>query len=122
MSLVTFSCASPAASWSPTRNPDYDPGYIRTKRYHQPIAYADDGTPYSYRHGESGERTLHWAKLPAADLTAGRAFFEAIGPGKAHTFTDKDGTAYTAKQVENSLEWSEVAPGYYDVGVGLEIK
>lgn len=123
MSLVTFVCADPAASFAPSVNPDYDPGYIRTKRYHQPRRMMDDGMFDSARKGESGSRTVQWPKLPAADLTDFIAFFDTIGgPDNPFTFTDLDGAVYAARAVADSLTWREVAPGFYDTAVDLEIE
>jgi hypothetical protein len=123
MSLITFTCASPPASFTPSVNPIYAPGYIQTKRYHQPKRLSDDGSVYSYRKGESGVRTVGWPKLFALEMTSLIAFFDTIeNHVNSFTFKDRDDATYTARQVADSLTWREVEPGYYDVSVDLEIR
>jgi len=124
MSQITYTCASPPASFTPTVNPSYASGYIQNKRYHQPKRLADDGTPYSARKGESGARTIGWPDplLPEADLLSLVAFFDTIhGPANTFTFKDMDDVTYTARLVGDSLSWREVETGRYDVSHNLEI-
>jgi hypothetical protein len=123
MSLIILSCTAPVASFAPSVNPDYDPGYIRTKRYHQPRRMMDDGMFDSARKGESGGRTIRWPRMPAADLPSFRAFFDTIGgPINSFTLTDMDEATYAARQVADSLSWREVEPGFFDASVDLELE
>jgi hypothetical protein len=114
---------SPAGSFWATHNPDYGAGSGRTRRYHQPVDWSDAGGLYSYKKGKSGEHSLGWNRMPAADLAGLIAFFDAIGGrAKKFYFTDLDGWNYTVRlHNADSLTWREVDPGFYAVQVDLDL-
>lgn len=98
LGFISFSCAAPAASWSPSRNPKYGGGYARTKKRFQPKDFSDGGDLYSYSHGEKDRRVLEWEMLPDADMTTLLAFMAAMKGGRyTFSFTDYDINIYTAR-------------------------
>jgi hypothetical protein len=119
MSLITFVCASPSASWSPTQNPNYGSGRVRRK--HQPVDMSDDVDVYSYDHGESGGANLEWKSMKTANLDNLTAFFTTIaGPAKAFTYTDPDGAAHTARLI-GGLSHRNTQSNRHEVRLELEI-
>ena len=122
MGLISFLCSSPAASWSPTVNPDYADGNGKTVRFHQPKAFCGANL-YSYGHGSSKARRLGWTRLPGDDKIDLVTFFDTIG-GNANTFvfTDTDSAVYTARMKNaDALSMREVEPGYFEVQIDLEL-
>ena len=122
MSLITFSCASPSASWSPTQNPVYGAGNSRSIRRHQPKGRCGADI-YSYNKGASETQSLRWSKLPTADLTTLLTFFDTIG-GAAVTFTytDGSGSAHAATRLLNdTLRHRHIASNYHEVSLDLEV-
>lgn len=121
MSLITFECASPAATWSPTHNPNYgsdDPAIRR----HQPVDLSDGGDVYSYNHGQSTPITLHWAKMPSADLATLLAFFTAIaGAANTFTYTDWDADTHTVRLASDGLNHRYSDATRHDVTIDLEV-
>jgi hypothetical protein len=102
LGFISFSCAAPAASWSPSRNPKYGGGYARTKKRFQPKDFSDGGDLYSYCHGEKEGRVLEWEMLPDADMTTLLAFLAAMKGGRySFTFMDYNSVVYTACRILN---------------------
>jgi hypothetical protein len=121
MGLISFVCASPVASWTPTCNPVYGDGLARVTRCHQPRIFCGADL-YSYNHGRSGSISLGWNRLPATDKDNLIAFFDAIyGQATKFVFTDRDAETYTAQLVGDSLTWREVEPGYYNIQMDLDL-
>jgi hypothetical protein len=124
MSLITFVCASPSASWTPTHNPDYGSGNVPMIQRHQPIDLTDGGAVYSYNHGESIPLSLNWAAMPTADLTTLLAFLTTIcGSRNTFVFTDPDAAAHSATRIANAraLAYREVEVGRHEVSLELEV-
>ena len=119
MQLITFTCASPAASWTPTHNPNYGSEDMAIVRLHQPTRRVGADI-YSDNRGAYRSASLKFANMPTADLTALRTFFATIGPGKAFTYTDWNGTAYAAKRVGEGLSSRYVQSNRHEVTVNLE--
>jgi hypothetical protein len=121
MSLITFSCTDPSASWSPTHNPDYGDGNSRLVRRHQPRGRCGSDI-YSYNKGASEVQYLKWNKLPSTDLATLLTFFETIS-GAVHmfTYTDHEGNAHTARLITSSLKHRHVDPTRHEVGLDLEV-
>ena len=120
MALITFVCASPTASWSPTHNPNYGGGNSRAIRKHQPVDMSDGGDPYSYSHGASEGISLRWAKLPTADLTTLLAFFSTIaGSAKAFVYTDPSSVTHTVR-LSGDVNHNHVESERHEVSLELE--
>lgn len=120
MSLITFTCASPSASWTPSRNPKYD-GYAQTEEHYQPLDFAGSDL-YSYDHGHTHGRTLEWSALPAAEMTTLLAFVAAMHGGvHTFTFTDYDSTTYTARIISQALTYRSILNGFYAVTLEIEV-
>jgi hypothetical protein len=122
MALITFArVAAPAASFSPTVNPDYS-GYIYVTRWHQPKDLSDTGAPYIYNKGNSEARPLKWPALSTADLALLIIFYDALaGGGYTFTFTEHDGTVQTARIKIKSLKYKYAGGGKNEVEIELEI-
>ena len=121
MSLITFVCASPSASWEPTHNPVYGSDDARMIRRHQPVDMAGADV-YSYNKGQSCPVSLKWAAMPTADLAALIAFFATVaGHAKTFVYTDWNGTAYTARKADRGLTSRYVGTAFHEVTVDLEV-
>jgi hypothetical protein len=124
MSLITFVREdSPAASFSPTHNPNYA-GSTRTDRNIQPRGWDTDGNLYAYNHGAGIERVVSWNELPDADLTNLIQFYETVRGGRhKFTFTDEDGTVYEGVTiVDNSLKYVHVGNGRNEASLEMVIE
>jgi hypothetical protein len=124
MALISFSCAAPVATWSPTVNPSYGGGYSRGKERFQPKAFAGSNL-YSYNHGMTiDSRLLEWTALPAADMAALLTFLGLMHGGvHTFTFTDYEATAYTACRVINfaSVPFKNLQRDYFQTTLELEV-
>ncbi len=91
MAIISFTCAAPVASWTPSVNPKYGGGYARSKKRFQPKDFSDGGDLYSYSRGDKEGRTLEWSMLPDADMTTLLTFLAAMKGGRyKFTITDYD--------------------------------
>ena len=122
MSLITFACAAPVASWSPSVNPRYGGGYEQGIDIFQPRGFAGSDF-YSYDHGSNNIRTLYWAMLPAADMATLLTFLGLVKGTVAFTFTDYDAMDYTASRILNfqSFPFEHVILTHYEVTLELEV-
>ena len=123
MALITFVCAAPSASWTPTHNPNYGEGDVPMIQRHQPVNLSDGGDVYSYNKGQSTPVSLKWAKMPTVDLITLLAFFATIG-GAAHEFayTDPDAVEYTARLANaEGLIYRYVESSRHEVALELEV-
>jgi hypothetical protein len=124
MALITFArVAAPAGSFSPTKNPDYS-GYQQGRQWYQPKNLSDGGDPYVYSKGEKGKRYIRWTYLPDADLVSLLAFVASMSGGRyKFTFTDVDGTVFTASRILNSesLTYRSTVNGYNEVTLEIEV-
>ena len=124
MALITFArVAAPAGSWSPTHNPNYGSGYVRTIRRHQPISLSDGGDVYAYHKGDSERVTLLWPQMPVAEMATLLSFFGTMCGGRyTFTYTDPDGGTHTARLMNpDSLNHRDVGGGRYEVSLELEM-
>ena len=101
MSLIRFErLSAPVGYVQFTRNPAIG-DYQRKTEYMQPKDYANDGSLYCYDKGigPKEHRTLKWKNIPSADLSAFLTFLSTVAVGAVNnfTFTDFDGTTYTAR-------------------------
>lgn len=100
MAKIKFARASaPVGSVEFSRNPSAA-DYERTISYAQPRDRSDGGDWYIYDKALSPQsfRTLHWKNIPVADYTAFMTFLGVVvGAKNNFTFTDYDGTTYTAR-------------------------
>lgn len=120
MQLITFVCASPAASWTPTHNPSYGSDDMAMLRRHQPVGRCGADV-YSYNKGSYRSATLKWENMPTADLTALEAFFNAIsGRRWTFTYTDWNGISYTAWKAGEGLRSRYVSANRHEVTIDLE--
>jgi hypothetical protein len=123
MALISFSCAAPTASWSPSVNPRYGGGYQRGKERFQPKGFAGADF-YSYSHGELDTRILQWGALPAADM-ATLVTFLALMHGGVHTFafTDYEATVYATCRVLNfeNFPFKNILGSYYETVLEIEV-
>jgi hypothetical protein len=123
MSLISFSCAAPVASWSPSRNPRQNGGYRSGKERFQPKGFCGSNF-YVYDHGSVNIRVLEWAMLPQADMATLLTFLSAVHGG-VHTFafTDYDTTVYSTCRVLNFQEFpfKNATQTYYETMLELEV-
>ena len=100
MALIKFERTSaPTGSVQFSRNPSIG-DYQRKLQYMQPKDYSNSGDLYSYNKGINPKnyRTLKWKNIPTADYTNFMAFLAVVnGMANNFTFTDTDGTTYTAR-------------------------
>lgn len=100
MSLIIFTCATPAATWEPTVNPMRG-GRVESKEIFQPKDFCGSDL-YSYSHGDRDGMTLEWGYMPAADMQTLLAFLTAMGGGRnTFTLTDYDSATYAGCRVLN---------------------
>ncbi len=124
MALISFACAAPVASWSPSINPKSDGGYRRSKERFQPKDFSDGGDLYSYSHGEKDGRTLEWAMLPEVDMDSLLVFLATINGGRyTFNFTDYDTIIYTGCRVLNcdSFPFADSLLKYYETVLEIEV-
>ncbi|GEM_PF-2368562 len=124
MALITFArVAAPAGSWSPTHNPNYGDGYVRSIRRHQPKSLSDGGDLYSYKKGSSEIFSLRWAALPASDMTNLLSFLGTMcGARYTFTYTDPDSGTQTVRLANaDGLAHREVGGGRHEVRIELEV-
>jgi hypothetical protein len=123
MSLITFTCAAPVASWTPSVNPKYGSGYAQEEKHFQPKGFAGSDF-YSYDHGHTHGRILEWAMLPAADMTTLLTFLGLVHGG-VHTFSfkDYDGTTFATSRILNfqNIQFQHRLLLYYEVSLELEV-
>ena len=120
MALITFVCANPVASWSPTHNPNYGGGNSRVIRKHQPVDMSDGGDVYSYGHGASEKIHLGWAKMTTNDLNAVLSFFSVIfGSANAFTYTDPNGVTHASRLI-GDINYKHVESERHEVSLELE--
>lgn len=123
MDLISFSCASPVASWAPSVNPATGGGYSQTEEHYQPKGFAGADF-YSYDHGHIHGRILKWEALPKADMITLLAFMAAMHGGvHTFTFTDYDAATYTASRILNyqAFPFKNVTLDFYQVALELEV-
>jgi hypothetical protein len=120
--LVSFSCAAPVASWSPSVNPARDGGYLRGLEIFQPTGFCGADL-YSYDHGSKDTRTLRWEALPAADMATLEAFLATIHGFHPFTFTDYEATACAVSKILNfeSFGYENLTLTLYRVTIQLEV-
>jgi hypothetical protein len=122
MALISFTCAAPVASWSPTVNPKRG-GYFQGEERYSPTGIVG-AYFYSYNHGLVDSRILEWGALPAADMSTLLTFL-ALMHGGRHTFsfTDYDLTVFTACRVLNfsNLPYKYLTQTLYTVTLELEV-
>jgi len=96
MSLITFSCTSPAATWAPTVNPQRG-GRVESIENFQPKGFCGTAL-YSYNHGSQQGVSMEWGYMPAADMTNLLTFLDAMAGGRyPFTFTDYDASTHSAR-------------------------
>jgi hypothetical protein len=123
MALISFSCASPLASWSPSVNPRYGGGYAQNEEHFQPKGFAGANL-YSYSHGHAHGRTLEWGMLPAADMATLLTFMGLMKGGRyPFSFTDYDAAVYTACRILNfqNFPFKNRTLTYYETMLELEV-
>jgi len=122
MALISFTCAAPAASWSPSRNPKHGGGYEQGVEVYQPKGFAGADF-YSYDHGSKRTRRLFWAMLPAADMATLLTFLGRVKGTVVFTFTDYNSTAYPASRILNfqSFPYRHVTLTFFEVTIELEV-
>ena len=123
MSLISFSCASPLASWSPTVNPAKGGGYSQNEEHYQPQAYAGADL-YVYDHGHIHGRLLTWEALPKADMITLLAFINLMHGGvHTFTFTDYESTSYTGCRILNyqDFQFKNLTLELFQVALEIEV-
>jgi hypothetical protein len=122
MAHISFSCAAPVASWSPSVNPAFG-RYAQTEEHFQPQDFAGADL-YSYDHGHSHGRVLEWTALPAVDMVSLLAFMMAMHGGvHAFTFTDYDAATYTARILNSGkFPYRQTVAGFYEATLILEVQ
>lgn len=122
--LISFICAAPVASWSPSINPKSEGGFKRSKERFQPKDFSDGGDLYSYSHGNKNERILEWAMLPETDMDSLLVFLKAVEGGRyTFSFTDYDTSVYMACRVLNfeSFPFADSLLKFYETVIELEV-
>lgn len=96
----------------------------RSSRYS--ISESHDGTIWSYKRHAGSHRK--W-RLELTDVTSAQkdnlqSFFDsdAAGPTNTFTYTHTDGTSYTARFVQEELQWQRVGPNQWGVSITLDIE
>jgi len=123
MSLITFACAAPVASWTPSVNPSYGGGYAQFEEHYQPQGFAGADF-YCYDHGHNHGRVLEWAALPEADMVTLLAFLATMHGGvHTFTFTDYEATAYTVSRILNfqAFQFQNMTLTLYETSLELEV-
>jgi len=99
MAKIKFERTSaPTASVEFSRNPSRG-DYQRTRKYLQPMDYADGGDVYIYNKGLAKNIIeLDWRNIPKADYDAFKAFLDVVNGSQYNfIFTDVDAVMYTAR-------------------------
>lgn len=116
---------APIGSVEFTRNPSRG-DYGRKLSYLQPKGRSDGGDWYVYDKGLNPDktRTLRWRNIPAADLANFLTFLGVVEGSKYDfTFTDCDGSTYTARIWNaDDIQSSPVAAGRESLSVVLHIE
>jgi hypothetical protein len=121
MAPISFSCAAPVASWSPSVNPGLG-RYAQTEEHFQPQDFAGADL-YSYDHGHSHGRVLEWTALPHGDMMSLLVFLSLIHGVHAFTFTDYDGAVYTTCKLLNfqSIPFKNLTLSYFETVLEIEV-
>lgn len=97
--------SAPTGSVEFSRNPASGAGdYSRSRKYLQPKDYSDAGDVYIYDKGIAAKTTitLHFRNIPKTDYTNFLTFLGiVIGSKYNFTFTDTDGSTYTARIINS---------------------
>ncbi len=120
--LISFSCAAPVASWSPSVNPRREGGYLQGTEIFQPTGFCGADL-YSYDHGSVNTRTLEWSFLPAADMETLLTFLGLVKGQYTFAFTDYEATVYSACRVRNfeDFEYRHVTLDYFETSLEIEV-
>ena len=109
---------------TPVSLPGPAPDYPGRAEMHQVLGRTMDGTVYVYDHGVS----VFPVRVPLTGLSdsekaALETFFRTEVEGMLYTFTytDTNGTAFTARFVEDSLEFTKKSKNNWDVSLPLEL-
>lgn len=124
MAQVKFERTSaPTGSVEFSINPP-EGGYDGSQDYLQPFAQADGGNFYCFDKGIDPERprSFAWEAMPEADFTNLLAFY-AVVLGKKYnfTFTDYDGTTYTARFI-TKISWGYRENGTLNASFDIRIE
>ena len=123
MNLISFTCASPSASWTPSVNPRRGGGYAQAEEHFQPKNFAGSDL-YSYDHGgPPPSRILELPMLPNADMATLLIFLAVMKGGfYKFVFTDYDSAVFTSCRVLNFQSFSYKAATLSRYSVTLEIE
>ena len=104
--------------------PGPTPGYPVRMRHLQAVGLTAGGVRYAYEKGVTlYEVELSFETLSDSDKDNLDTFFGTTigGASKTWTYTDTSGNTYTARFLDDSLEWTKVAQGVWSVNVRLEL-
>ena len=104
--------------------PDPAPGYPVEAARRQTLGRTAGGTVYVYDKGQTRyAATLRFESLTDVQKNALASFFTTTTQGARETFTyaDSNGTEYTARFLEETLEFLKVAGGVWDARLTLQL-
>ena len=104
--------------------PDPITGTRVTENKRQVVSRTQGGTVKVQDQGvDTYEAVLDWADLSASEKSALQSFFHTTVDGAANTwdYTDEDSTAFTARFLDVTLEFTKIAKGVYSVSIRLEL-
>lgn len=96
----------------------------RSPRY--AVARANDGTVWSYKRHSGSHRQwrLELQDVTSAQRDALQSFWDsdAAGPTNTFTYTHTDGVQYTARFVQEELQWRRGGPNQWSVSIILDLE
>lgn len=104
------------------------PGEGQTVQRHSryAVAQAADGTVWSQKRSGSAHRTwqLDLEYVTSAQKVLLQSFFDtdAAGPTNTFTYTHTDGNSYTARFLQDDLQWRRQGPNVWAVSLTLDIE